>query len=478
MKRFVTTLFTATALIAPLAFVACGGDDDDTNDSSTGGTGGQAGDSSSSGGTGTGGETTGEAGSGTGGSATGGTGNGGGGEAGGPGGDPEPACDVDSRGSKTIEVLEGTIDKNTTLDANKVYQLKKLVYVAPGVTLTVPACTRIEGIYSDTKTENGGLIVMRGARLVANGTAKRPILFTSVSSHSGSPKPGDWGGLVILGSAPVSLGDDVQFEGLAADDTRHQFGGTKKDDDSGSLKYVRIEYSGVDLGFGKEINGLSLGGVGNKTVLENIIVRNTKDDCFEWFGGTVSAKNLIADGCGDDQYDTDDGWQGTVTNAFGRAPDATSSDPAGFEWDGTTDTKGGFQTKSNFENVTLCGKDSQYAMVLRRGIEGSIKSGVFVGFPTGVDVRDLAAEAAFPLSITGSTVVADAVGDADGDKDDDNGFDDSKWFTGGTNNVTTSPGFTADDCLKGGAPDAKITGSGKGAFKDGADWIKGEWTGW
>ena len=184
--------------------------------------------------------------------------------------------------------------------------MKGYVYVNNNATLTVEPGTVIRGDI----TEKGALIIERGSKLIANGTAAKPIVFTS-GVAAGSRAPGDWGGIVILGKATVNKGTEVLIEG----GINKNYGGTIDNDNSGSLKFVRIEYAGISAFQSSEINGLTLGGVGNGTVLENIQVSYSNDDAYEFFGGTVNAKNLIAYATNDDDYDFDFGYRGTIQYA-------------------------------------------------------------------------------------------------------------------------------------------------------------------
>ena len=392
------------------------------------------------------------------------------------------ACDLSREGRDEV-VLSGEIDDDMTLDASNYYTLEGLVYVMDGATLTVPPCTRIEGDGSTL----GTLIVTRGGRLVADGKVDAPILFTSPNTAVAGvdAEPGDWGGVVILGQAPNSIGPNVLVEGLA-DDPLNQHGSASPDasDDSGVLRYVRIEYSGIDLGDGNEINGLSIGSVGSGTTISHVMISNTLDDCFEWFGGTVDADHLVCENPGDDMFDADDGYQGSISYLFGRHGAALSGDPNGFEWDGSTDNNGALDTIVEASHVTLCAAEpAQRGMVLRRGIQGSIEDTVILGFPIGLDVRDEFEDGSSTegdVTITDSTIVADSMADDEtaAADDDDDGFNDEGWFTAGSGNGTSDPGFDASDCMGDGGPNDAVTGSGSGAFTGSAAWVNNAWTGW
>lgn len=173
-------------------------------------------------------------------------------------------------------------------------------------------------------------------------------------------------------------------------------------------------------------------------------------------------------------FDTDDGYVGTIRFAFGIHGAQSSGDPNGLEWDGSSDTAGEWTSEVTLAQATLCSDDnSDFAMVLRRGITGTIDGLVAVGFPTGIDLRNDASG----ISITNSIIVADRIADDDVDSDDDDGVDDEAWFLDGEGNGSEDPGFTAAQCTAD-APAAAVFESGVGAFAEDADWAKGLWTGW
>ena len=203
----------------------------------------------------------------------------------------------------TNTVLSGSITESKTLTADKVWTLKGYVYVANGATLTIEPGTTI---VSDV-TEKGALCVERGAKLMANGTPDKPIVFTS-GKAAGSKAPGDWGGIVLLGKAKTNRSSTPVIEG----GLDRPYGGDDDNDNSGSLKYVRIEYAGVAAFPNSEINGLTLGGVGKGTTLDHIQVVYGNDDAYEFFGGTVDAKHLVAYATADDDFDFDFGYRGRI----------------------------------------------------------------------------------------------------------------------------------------------------------------------
>ena len=199
-------------------------------------------------------------------------------------------------------IAAGDITTNTTLTAGKVYLLDGWVYVKSGATLTIEPGTVIRG----SKANKGAIIIEKGAKIIAEGTVANPIVFTS-NQDAGSRSYGDWGGLIILGNATVNKVDPVIEGGPTS-----TYGGSDDADNSGILKYVRIEFPGVAFQPDKEINGLTMGGVGSGTTIEYIQVSFCGDDSYEWFGGAVNAKHLIAFRGWDDDFDTDYGYRGMV----------------------------------------------------------------------------------------------------------------------------------------------------------------------
>ena len=205
--------------------------------------------------------------------------------------------------------LSGNINATTTLTSDKVWTLKGYVYVTDGAKLIIQPGTII---ISDI-AEKGALCIERGAQIIAEGTAAKPIVFTS-GKPAGERTPGDWGGIVILGKAKTNRSSEPTIEGGIG----RPYGGTNDQDNSGILKYVRIEYAGIAALPNSEINGLTLGGVGSGTTIEYVQTIYANDDAFEFFGGTVSPKNLYAYATADDDYDFDFGYTGTVTNGVSK----------------------------------------------------------------------------------------------------------------------------------------------------------------
>lgn len=290
----------------------------------------------------------------------------------------------------------GLITQNETWTKNNIYRLNQKVVVDAGVTLTIQEGTIIKGS-PGTGSLASALIVARGGMINAVGTPSEPIIFTSTSDNiqpgqtSGTNLSvndrGLWGGVLLLGKAPCSFSGDVeelQIEGIPADDTFGLYGGTEADDSSGVMQYVSIRHGGALIGEGNEINGLTLGGVGNGTVLDNIEVVANVDDGIEFFGGTVNATNLLVWGQGDDGLDIDQAYSGTIDNAVVALGDV--SDHA-FEIDGP---EGSATGSFLLENATIIGNlntnNGEYAD-FRKGATGTLNNIYAYGFKDDSDVE-------------------------------------------------------------------------------------------
>ncbi len=326
-------------------------------------------------------------------------------------------------GPKSVEELAAGNLATRTLTADKIYLLKGAVNVPDGVTLTIEPGTIIKG----DKATNGSLLIRQGGKIIANGTAEKPIVFTS-NQTKGNRAPGDWGGLVILGKARVNApGGSANIEGFG---NPIPFGGSDDADNSGSLKYVRIEFAGIALAPGNEINGLTMGGVGSGTVIDHIQVIFGGDDAFEFFGGTVNAKYLVAARTTDDMFDTDFGYSGKVQYAFGMS-DPNLSDQAGasngFESDNdanaSTNTP---QTSAMFANVTIVGPQATtgaalpaggnkfgQAALIRLNSAQSLYNVVLAGWPKGLNISGTPSQTNFDngsLNVMGTTLAGIPVG--------------------------------------------------------------------
>lgn len=257
-------------------------------------------------------------------------------------GEADPAGTEIGTGEKQF-VFKGkqTLRKGT-------YLLRGWVYIADGAELTIEPGTVIKG----EKSNMAALIVERGGKLYAQGTATEPIVFTSAQAK-GSRRPGDWGGVILCGKARNNQ-TEMQIEG----GPRTKHGGTDDTDNSGVLSYVRIEFAGYPFQKDKEINGLTLGSVGSGTKIDHVQVSYSNDDSFEWFGGTVNCKYLVAYKGWDDDFDTDNGFSGSVQ--FGLAVRdpriADTSQSNGFESDNCADGAALSPfTTARFSNMTFVG---------------------------------------------------------------------------------------------------------------------------
>ncbi|POY38447.1 hypothetical protein C3K47_03370 [Solitalea longa] len=256
--------------------------------------------------------------------------------------------------------ITGEITQSVTYKRGS-YVLKGFVYIKNGATVTFEAGSVIKG----DKDSKATIIVTRGGKLVANGTEADPVVFTS-GQPAGQRAPGDWGGIILLGKAPINVtGGESVIEG-GVDNTAGdgKYGGNDPADNSGSLKYVRIEYPGIAFQPNNEINGLTCGGVGSGTTLDHIQVSFSGDDSFEFFGGTVNAKYLVSVHATDDNFDFDNGFSGKLQFIIAQqdpafADNAGTGASNGIESDndanGTTNTP---ITRPVISNMTLIGVNS------------------------------------------------------------------------------------------------------------------------
>lgn len=302
--------------------------------------------------------------------------------------EPAPTPTPTPPGGKPVVELAGSTAQDRYLDADTTYLIKGYFYITAPAVLTIEEGTVIKG----DKTTKGALVVTRGAKIIADGSAAKPIVFTS-NQPVGSRSYGDWAGVIICGKAPVNQGTDVDYEGGAVPGAT--YGGTDAADNSGILRYVRIEYAGIAINTNQEVNGLTLGGVGSGTIVENVQVSYSGDDSFEMFGGTVNLKNIIAFRGWDDDFDTDFGYSGQVQFAVAlRDPNnADQSGSNGFESDNdATGTTAMPYTSARFSNVSVFGPmvtssttvNTNYkrGAHIRRNSNQSIYNSVIAGYPT------------------------------------------------------------------------------------------------
>jgi len=294
---------------------------------------------------------------------------------------PDGGMDGDSGN----EIVSANITEDVTWEKDKIYELATRVIVEPGATLTIEAGTLIKGQPGDGANATA-LIIARGAKIEANGTATEPIIFTSsedeiMIGEINSPNLTEtdselWGGLIVLGNAPVSdNGNDGtdQIEGIPGNVSLAEYGGTDAADNSGTLNYVSVRHGGAKLGDGDEINGITLGGVGSGTTITNIEVVANFDDGIEFFGGTVNVNNLLVWAADDDLIDIDQAYSGTITNAIAIAFSGTDHC---LEIDGPEGTATGAFT---INNLTAKGVDDELAD-FRDGAMGTVDGAYFFNF--------------------------------------------------------------------------------------------------
>ena len=410
---------------------------------------------------------------------------------------PPPDC---TRADKPEVELSGEIEGEARLTCDKRYRLSFMTFVRPGATLTIDAGTTIVG----DRDSLGVLVVQPGARIIAEGTTDRPIVFTSAAPPD-ERRAGDWGGLLLLGRAPTNLRDARgrpmlgKVEGIARGG---EYGGDDPEDSSGVLRHVRVEYSGTLLGPNNEINGVTLAGVGRGTVFDHVQVRHTGDDCFEFFGGTVDAHHLLCQDPGDDGFDWDLGYTGRLQFLLLRGGGPTADSAHGIE--GDNDPAGSDHTPVSapqIYNVTLCGRGRPLArehigVVLRHGSRATLGNLIVAGFDAAIDIRDpgtaLTLHGALGFALTSGLAQAEAPGGLLAD--DDDGLDELAQFAAALTmrdpgipgcmvpaNATLGPGaaittdavrppndgFFADDAMY------------LGAVRDAADaWAIAPWTRW
>ena len=293
--------------------------------------------------------------------------------------------------------ITGNITTNTTWVTGKTYILGSRIAVTSGAKLTIQKGVIVKG-EAGTGANATALIIARGGQIDAQGTAAEPIIFTSVADEiapgqiaSPNLEPtleGLWGGLIVLGKAKGSFKADaseIHIEGIPASDTNGLYGGTNDADNSGIIKFISIRHGGANIGEGNEINGLTLGGVGSGTVIENVEVVANQDDGIEWFGGTVSVKNALVWNSGDDGMDTDQAWAGTLDNFIVIC--GKNTDHA-LEIDGPEGAYNAGHTLKNgsVKGITVSGSYTKSEMGdFRDGARGTFENIYFFNFPAPAD---------------------------------------------------------------------------------------------
>jgi hypothetical protein len=361
-----------------------------------------------------------------------------------------------------VATLSGNISTDRTLFADTLYTLSGYVKFGGGSTLTIQPGTTIVG---DPAVLGSSLWILRGSQIDAQGTAAAPIVFTS-GKPAGSRAPGDWGGIIIVGNGVVNRSGTVLTEGPQGF-TEPYSGGTDNADNSGTLRYVRIEFAGYDVsaGAGQELNSLSLYAVGSGTTLEYVQSLSGLDDSFEWWGGAVDGRYLVSYEAGDDHFDWSEGYRGRNQFLIGLqsarltpAPNSgsLSTDPQGFEADGCSGTGCdlGFASVPFsvpvFANFTLVGTGTgavvtasgDVGMVLRRGTGGYLTNGIVARWQRqGLSVRDPETNALMTsdsLNISNLLLAENAL-----NYDDDAGTNFGKVAAFAASNHVVAPGTAA-----------------------------------
>ena len=342
--------------------------------------------------------------------------------------------DIDGR---QVVVLEGKLNADETLSAAYDYLLRGAVFVEGGATLTIEPGVKIYG----EQATNGTLIIAQGSKIMAQGTASNPIVMSS-DAFEGSHARGQWGGLIINGSAPTNQG--VAF----GEGDTGAFGGNNPADSSGILQYVRIEYAGIEFSPDNELNGIAFQGVGSGTIVDHVQVHMNQDDGIEMFGGTVNLKYVMVTGARDDSFDWTDGWTGKaqflVVQQYGDDADN------GFEVDNSSkDNEAQPRSAATIYNATLVGDpsgpESDNGMLIREGAAGTFANFIVTGFnKVGLDINN---EATHAQADSGKLVVKNSIffenGKGNfGDEKDDDGFDEAD-FAASNGNKEVDPGLAA-----------------------------------
>lgn len=362
-----------------------------------------------------------------------------------------------------VVVVSGLIEENTNWTADNIYELAGRVIVTDGATLTIAAGTVIKGRTGEGINASA-LMIARGGKLNANGTAAAPIVMTSVlddimpgetEGSLGLTDRGKWGGLVILGKAPISVSGalEAQIEGVPASEPLGLYGGDVANDNSGTITYVSIRHGGEVLSGGNEINGLTLGGVGSGTTISNIEVFANVDDGVEFFGGSVNVTNILIAYQGDDGIDIDQAYSGTVDGFYVIHGGDTDE---GLEIDGPEGAANA-TGKFTLKNGTIIGDPTQAADVssladFKSKAQGTVQNVVWSGYTAGKKIK-------IASSFDGSCVVTS---DAFKNLVDDNLVFTTVQFTGFSVDVYAASGScdtaTADATAAGKVTSAAATG--------------------
>lgn len=314
-------------------------------------------------------------------------------------------------GNVVVIADDGNGTGTTTWTSNNTYLLEGLVFVNDGQTLTIEAGTVIKGKAGQGE-EASALIVARGGKIMAEGTSDAPIVFTAEADDlNGSVADLDdglWGGVIILGKALLNtVPNEQQIEGIPQTEPRGVYGGNDDDDNSGILKYVSIRHGGTDIGEGNEINGLTLGGVGSKTVIEYIEVISNKDDGVEFFGGKPNLSHIVVAFCGDDSFDYDQGYRGS--GQFWAAIQGFDRGDRLGEHDGGTDPETGEPYAiPTIYNVTYLGRGDgagKRIITFRDNAGGHYANSIFCSQEKGIDIELLVDECSYARFSNGQLTI-------------------------------------------------------------------------
>jgi len=297
--------------------------------------------------------------------------------------------------NKKADTLQGAITANLTLDPSKSYFLKGQVYVKNNAVLTIPAGVTVMVQQNDSRSNKSVLVITKGTKLNINGTIDKPVVFTSAAANKA---PGDWGGIFILGNAPLNTGP-ANVNGLPiSNDT--QYGGNVPDDNSGSITYLRLEYTGginpphEDEWALDKASGLLFAGVGSGTHVDNVMVKYSNDDSFQFVGGTVNVTHLISYNAGDDDFDFDHGYEGNLQFLIGYRTQASSQAlrANGFEsYNDSVPTTNAPLTRPVVSNMTIIGPaetpvtktNLNQGVYMRKGTRLAIRNSLVSDYPEG-----------------------------------------------------------------------------------------------
>ena len=318
----------------------------------------------------------------------------------------------------TSQNLAGNLTTDLRLTSGIAHNLIGALLVKDGATLTIDAGTRINALAGGTDVY---ILVEKGGKIIADGTADNPIVFTSNATN---PQPGDWGGIIVNGKAPLSRQAGSDSNSAAEVNAAILYGGAVSDDNSGILNYVKIEYTGARIDDEAEHNGLTLNAVGAGTVISNIAILNGDDDGIEFFGGTVNASNILVVNAKDDMFDFTQGYVGTCTNLYGVRENgytAVTSDPRGIEADGNLDGNTPTdidQSQFTIDKITIInnasGVDMSDGIKVRRGATATITNaylslGAGATYSDLVDLTDGKGDGTDAISITGNANTANGL---------------------------------------------------------------------